>query len=105
MTLKEIIIKFMEGTENGVATLKEIYNAVDESIQNNEYRTNSDTVHDSARCIIYRHEESFKRLCKGIYMLKGKNTASLLIEGDGRKLDEMHLTLKTLSVSIFSLIY
>ncbi len=85
MTLREIIVSFMEKQKNCVATLSEIYNAID----NSEYVSNSDTVHDSARAIIYRHKNQFKRVCKGIYMLVGEKSASLLIEGDGRKLDEI----------------
>ncbi len=85
MTLKEIIVRFMSGKENGVATLKEIYKAID----NSDYKSNSETVHNSARTVIYRDEEKFKRICKGVYMLKGKKSASLLIEGDGRKMQEI----------------
>lgn len=84
-TLKEVIVDFLKGCKDATATLKEIYRGVDES----EYISNSNTVHDSARAIIYRHEESFKRLCKGVYMLKGQKSTSLLIEGDGRKMDEI----------------
>ncbi len=85
MTLREIIVSFMEKQKDCVATLSEIYKAID----NSEYVSNSDTVHDSARAIIYRHKNQFKRVCKGIYMLVGEKSASLLIEGDGRKLDEI----------------
>lgn len=85
MTLKEVIINFLRGKKNGVATLKEIYKGIDES----DYVSNSDTVHDSARAIIYRHEESFKRVCKGVYMLKGEKSTSLLIEGDSRQMEEI----------------
>ena len=85
MTLRETIINFMRGCTKGVATLKQIYNAID----NSEYESNSDTVHDSARAIIYRHENDFKRVCKGIYMLTGEHSSSLLIEGDSRSLSEL----------------
>ena len=85
MTLKEIIVSFMEGVKGGVATLKQIYSAIDKS----DYVSESDTVHDSARAIIYRHPESFKRVCKGVYMLNGEKSSSLLIEGDSRGLEEI----------------
>jgi uncharacterized protein Yka (UPF0111/DUF47 family) len=62
MTLKEVITRFMEGCADGVATLKEIYNAID----NSGYESKSDTVHESARAIIYRNEDTFKRVCKGV---------------------------------------
>ena len=84
-TLKETIVEFLRGQKDSVATLKQIYQAVDES----DYKSNSDTVHDSARCIIYRHDDTFKRVCKGVYMLKGEKSTSLIINGDGRKMDEI----------------
>lgn len=84
-TLREVIVDFMSERKGGVSTLKEIYDAVDSS----DYVSNSDTVHESARAVIYRHEETFKRVCKGVYMLTGAKSCSLLIDGDGRKLDEI----------------
>ena len=85
MTLFETIKNFMEQKKDGVATLKEIYQAID----NSDYVSNSNTVYNSARAIIYRHKEDFKRMCKGVYLLKGKQSASLLIHGDGRQLTEI----------------
>ena len=85
MTLREVILNFMRGLKDGVATLKQIYDAIDAS----DYESTSDTVHDSARAIIYRHESDFKRVCKGIYMLKGEHSSSLLIEGDSRGMEEI----------------
>ena len=85
MTLREIIKKFMQNTQNNVATLQQIYNAIDSS----SYKSNSETVHDSARAIIYRHKQDFERIGKGIYMLKGEKSASLLINGNSRKLEEI----------------
>ena len=85
MTLKETIINFLNGCKGSTATLKEIYKGVKDS----DYTSKSDTVDCSARAILYRHKEIFKRICKGVYMLKGEKSASLLIEGDGRKMDEI----------------
>ena len=85
MTLREIIKSFMLNTKNNVATLQQIYNAIDYS----NYKSNSDTVHDSARAIIYRNKQDFERIGKGIYMLKGEKSASLLINGDSRNLEEI----------------
>lgn len=84
-TLRETIISFMQGCAGGVATLKQIYNAVDTS----DYITRSNTLHDSTRTIIHRHEEDFKRVCKGVYMLVGEKATSLLIHGDSRNLTEI----------------
>ena len=85
MTLKETIITFLNGRKGSTATLKEIYKGIEDS----DYTSKSDTVDCSARAILYRHKETFKRICKGVYMLKGEKSASLLIEGDGRKMDEI----------------
>lgn len=84
-TLRDTIITFMKGCNGGVATLKQIYAAIDKS----EYVSNSNTVHDSARAIIYRHPGEFKRVLKGVYLYTGENSSSLLIEGDGRNLSEI----------------
>lgn len=83
-SLKEIIIDVLKD-KNGVASLQEIYKGIDES----DYKSQSNTVHDSARTVIYRNEKIFKRVCKGVYMLKGEKTSSLLIHGDGRKMEEI----------------
>ena len=56
-TLRDTIITFMKGCNGGVATLKQIYAAIDKS----EYVSNSNTVHDSARAIIYRHPGQLPR--------------------------------------------
>lgn len=85
MTLKEIIVNFLKGQTDATASLKQIYKGIDES----DYHSESDTLHDSARAVIYRHPEEFKRVCKGIYMLKGSKSTSLLIEGDGRQMEEI----------------
>lgn len=85
MTLRETIIDFMKEKKDGVATLKEIYKAIDTS----DYVSNSDTVHESARAIIYRHPEDFKRVVKGMYLYIGEHSASLLMEGDSRGLSEI----------------
>lgn len=85
MTLRESIIKFMQGCEGGIATLKQIYKGVEES----DYESSCKTLDCSIREQIYRHKDSFKRVCKGVYMLAGEKSSSLLIHGDGRKLEEI----------------
>lgn len=84
-TLRQVIVEFMKGKENGVAYLNEIYQGID----NSDYESNSDTVHDSARAVIYRNPKTFKRISKSLYMLVGEKTTSLLIEGDSRELSEL----------------
>jgi site-specific DNA-methyltransferase (adenine-specific) len=85
MSLKQVMIDFLKGRKGCVATLQEIYTGIDES----DYESNSETVHDSARCVLYRNPEVFERKCKGVYMLKGEKSTSLIINGDGRKMDEI----------------
>lgn len=84
MTLRQVITNFMQGCEGCVATLHQIYKAID----NSGYESKSNTVHDSARAVIYRNDE-FVRVCKGVYMLKTDKTTALLVEGDGRKMSEV----------------
>ncbi len=85
MSLKQVMIDFLKGRKGYVATLQEIYTGIDES----DYESNSETVHDSARCVLYRNPEVFERKCKGVYMLKGEKSTSLIINGDGRNLSEI----------------
>lgn len=78
LTIADRIELFLEGTKDGVATLKEIYNEI------------QDKAEETIRCSIYRDKKGrFKKVAKGIYMLNGEKTASLFIKGDGRKLDEI----------------
>lgn len=78
LTIGDRIEMFLEGTKKGVATLKEIYNVI------------KDKPEETVRCAIYRDSKKrFKKVAKGVYMLTGKETASLLINGDGRSLKEI----------------
>ena len=77
-TIGDTVERFLAGTKNGIASLKEIYQATIKWPQ------------ESVRCSIYRdRKKRFKRVLKGVYLLLGEKTASLLIHGDGRKLDEI----------------
>lgn len=77
-TIGDTVERFLAGTKNGIACLKEIYQATIKWPQ------------ESVRCSIYRdRKERFKRVSKGVYLLRGEKAASLLIHGDGRKLDEI----------------
>lgn len=78
LTIADRIEAFLEGTKKGVATLKEIYGVI------------TDKPEETIRCAIYRDSKKrFKKVAKGVYMLVGKETASLLINGDGRSLKEI----------------
>lgn len=82
LTIGDYIEQFLQGTLGGVATLKEIYKYVRD--------LSPETAEETIRCAIYRdRKQRFKRVAKGVYMIVGKKTASLIIEGDGRKLDEI----------------
>lgn len=82
VTIGDYIEEFLNGTKKGVATLKEIYKYV--------RNLSPETAEETIRCAIYRdRKQRFKRVAKGVYMVTGEKTASLIIEGDGRKLDEI----------------
>lgn len=72
------IANAMKDLPNGVATLKELYNLL------------SDILPHSLREAIYRDKKKrFKRVAKGVWALKGEETMSLLVEGNGRELEEI----------------
>ena len=72
------IAQVLENKPNGVATLKELYTLL------------SDMLPHSLREAIYRDKKKrFKQLAKGVWALKGEQTTSLLIEGNGRDLEEI----------------
>ena len=72
------IAQVLETKTNGVATLKELYQLL------------SDMLPHSLREAIYRDKKKrFKKVAKGVWALKGEQTTSLLIEGDGRRLEEI----------------
>lgn len=77
-TIGDTVERFLASTKSGIATLREIYQAA--------YKWPNESV----RCSIYRDKkERFKRVAKGVYILIGQTSASLLIHGNGRKLDEI----------------
>ena len=84
MTMHNIIIKFMAKQQGCVATLKDIYEYVEKNWEN-KYNT----LPESCRAVLYRHKDEFKRVVKGVYMYTGEHSNSLLLEGDGRKLEEI----------------
>ena len=72
------IAEVMKDLPNGVATLKELYNLL------------SDMLPHSLREAIYRDKKKrFKKVAKGVWALKGAETMSLLVEGNGRDLEEV----------------
>jgi site-specific DNA-methyltransferase (adenine-specific) len=78
LTICDRIEAFLLESKKGVATLKEIYSVIKEK------------PNETVRAAIYKDsKDRFKKVAKGVYMLKGENTASLLIEGDGRNLREI----------------
>lgn len=85
MTLLDTIVEFMKGQKDATATLKQINDGVCKS----DYVSKGKTLDCSIRAIIYRHKDTFKRIEKGIYLLKGEKTSSLLINGDSRDLEEI----------------
>ena len=84
MSVKDIIISFLQGKDGAVATLREINDVV---LQHYQFKTK--TPLNSIRRTLYQNQNTFVRVCKAVYMLKGEKTASLLIEGNGRTLSEI----------------
>ncbi len=85
MSLKDEIVKFLSGLKCASATLKDIYTGIKDS----DYTFHTNTPDNSIRRAIYSNKDTFKQVCKGVYMLIGENSSSLLINGDGRGLSEI----------------
>lgn len=85
MTMKDTIVSFLQGCTGLCATLSEIYRAVAES--NCEYQ--AETWHNSVRRSLYTNQDTFRRVVRGVYMLTGEHSTSILIEGSGRELEEI----------------
>lgn len=80
MSIKEQIINILDAANDKCAAIADIYAAIDMS------QIASKTPKNSIRRTLYENADTFKRVCKGVFMLTGTNTTSLLIEGDGRSL-------------------
>ena len=76
----------MESKKDAVASLKEIYAAVKEKWQ--ELKQEKCPAEETIRAAIYKAPKkyNFERIGKGLYLLKGDETAGLLIHGDSSKL-------------------
>lgn len=85
MTMKDTIVSFLQGCTGLCATLSEIYRAVAEG--NCEYQ--AETWHNSVRRSLYTNQDTFRRVVRGVYMLTGEHSTSILIEGSGRELEEI----------------
>lgn len=88
-TICDIIANYMEGKKDAVASLKEIYPIVKDKWK--ELKSSKVPADETIRAAIYRAPKkyNFERIGKGLYFLKGDNTASFLIQGDGRNLTEI----------------
>lgn len=88
-TICDIIVNFMESKKDAVASLKEIYAAVKGKWQ--ELKQVKCPAEETIRAAIYKAPKryNFERIGKGLYLLKGDETAGLLIHGDSRKLEEI----------------
>jgi site-specific DNA-methyltransferase (adenine-specific) len=84
-TLFQTIKDFLVSKKSATATLKEIH----EGVLASGYESTGKTLDCSERAIIYRHPETFKQVAKGVYMLIGEKSSSLLIQGDSRSLAEI----------------
>lgn len=65
-------------TNKGVVALKQLYKNI------------KDKPEETVRAAIYKdRKDRFERVGKGLYVLKGENSASLIIEGNGRDMKEI----------------
>lgn len=89
-TICDIIVNYMENKKDAVATLKEMYKVVNEKWKELKKETRIPT-EETIRASIYKSPKkyNFERIGKGLYLLKGEKTSSLLIHGDSRKLEEI----------------
>lgn len=83
MSVREQIINILNSIDQKCAAIADIYDAMDMT------KIKSKTPKNSIRRTLYTNTDTFKRVCKGVYMLVGQKSTSLLIEGDGRKLAEI----------------
>ena len=85
LSLKDYIVSFMEAQSDAVATVQDIFAAM---LRTN-YQFNTKTPDRSVSRTLTSNPDTFKRVCRGVYMLNGAKSASLLIEGSGRDLSEI----------------
>lgn len=78
MSIADRIEYFINQKKGLVASLKELYKYI------------SDKPEETVRAAIYKDsKDRFLRVGKGMYMLNGEKTSSLIIQGDGRSLSEI----------------
>ena len=89
VTICDVIADYMTEKSDAVATLKELYRVVKEKFI--DLKKEKVPAEETIRAAIYRSPKKydFKRIGKGLYFLKGSKTSSLLIQGDGRNLEEI----------------
>jgi len=83
MTIANAVASYLESLDSKAAPLAHIYDAV----MSGADAPSSNTPHNSIRRAIYEQPERFKSIAKGVFMLVGEQSVSLIIEGDGRSLD------------------
>ena len=78
-TICDTVEAFLRMTEKHVASFKEIYEVTKEKWPN-----------ESVRASVYRDPyDRFEKVARGVFLLKGETSQSLLIEGDSRSLSEI----------------
>jgi len=83
MTIVQAIADYLASTPSRAATVSQIYSGVLAS----GARIASKTPDASIRARLYENSDRFERIARGVFMLAGEESASLIIEGDGRSLD------------------
>ena len=84
-SVKDIIVRFLSGQSDLVGSIQDIYRAVE-----SEHNVSGcATWQNSVRRTLYSNTDTFKRVVRGVYMLTGEKSVSLLLDGSGRDLSEI----------------
>lgn len=84
--LRQLVTKIFADSKK-VLRCKDIYDPVNKAIEAGEYETKGKTIDASIRRTLQTNPE-FKAVARGLWVLTGENSTSLIIEGDGRAMNE-----------------
>ena len=87
ITLRKLVTKILTNSKEALRC-KDIYDSVNEAIENKEYKTKGKTIDASIRRTLQTNPE-FKNIARGLWVLAGEKSTSLIIQGDGRAMIEI----------------
>ena len=85
--LRQLVAKILADSKKALRC-KDIYGPVNKAIEDGEYKTKGKTIDASIRRTLQTNPE-FKAVARGLWVLTGENSTSLIIEGDGRAMNEI----------------